>query len=133
MALETDPIDLLLDADGDVTIANGDVVFSSGIPAVVQSVRLALNLFRGEWFLNLDEGVPYIANDVVTESEAILGGKYNEIRTRRVFRDAILAAPGVVELTSLAVSFDSATRSLSVQFQVRTEFGVSDSEVVEVS
>jgi hypothetical protein len=132
VALVNDPIDFLLDADGDLTIADGDLVFSTGLAAVVQIVKLAVGLYRGEWFLDLDEGVPYIANDVVTESEALLGSKFNELRARTVFRDAILAAPGVVALTSLAVSFVSATRTMVVEFRVRTEFGDSDTVTVEV-
>lgn len=133
MALETDPIDFLLDEDEDITIENGDVVFSSGIDAVVQSVKLALGLYRGEWFLNRDEGTPWIANDIVPESVAILGGKFNDFRTRTAIRDVILNVPGVVELRSLTAAFDSATRVLSIAFSVRTEFGDSDLETVEVT
>jgi len=132
MALSTDPIDLLLDEDGDLVIADGDIAFSRGVDAVVQSVRLCILQGRGEWFLDLDEGVPYFANDVVTEDEALIGGKFSELRARTIFRDAILDAPGVVELLSLAVNFDSATRKLTVECTVRTAFGDTEPIVVEV-
>lgn len=132
MALSTDPIDLLLDANGDLMIADGDIVFSKGLDAVVQSVRLVLNQGRGEWFLDLDEGVPYLSNDDVTEDEALIGSKFDALRARRIFRDAVLGAPGVKELLSLAVTFDSATRKLTVECQVRTAFGDTEPIVVEV-
>jgi hypothetical protein len=130
--LVNDPIDLLLDTDGDIVVSGGDVVFATGIEAVVQRLRRRLNLFRGEWFLDLDEGVPWVATDLVSESEAILGGKYSELKARTALRTAILSSPGVVELTALDVSFVSQTRTLVVSFRVRTEFGDTDTQTLEI-
>jgi hypothetical protein len=67
MPLLTDPIDLLLDDNNDLVFRDGDLVFSTGIEAVVQACRIVMQMFRGEWFLNLDAGLPYW--------ESILGQK----------------------------------------------------------
>ena len=75
--------------------------------------------------------MPYIANDIVPESEALLGQKFNPTRARAAIRDEVLKAPGVFELLALAVSFESATRTLRIEFRVRTEFGDSALERVE--
>jgi len=120
--LETDPIDLLLTSSGDLDTSAG-LRFSAGRDAVAQGLRLRVLKFRGEWFLNRDEGVPYLANDVVDETESILGQKFNDARARAAFRDVILAAPGVESLLSLTVTFDRSTRILGVSWKVRTVFG----------
>jgi hypothetical protein len=122
MPLINDPIDLLLDADGDLVVTD-DLAFSRGLESVAQGVRIRVQRFRGEWFLDLNAGVPYLENDRVSESEALLGQRYNESKARTAFRDAILSAPGVRELTELSVTFDARTRRLTVSWRVTTEFG----------
>ncbi len=130
--LETDPIDLLLGADGDLDITGGKLSFSRGIPGVVQGVRIRLGKFRGEWFRDRESGVPYLANDVVDASEAILGQRFDEAKARAALRTEILNAPGVEELLGLAVAFDGSTRDMKASFTVRTAFGDSALETVSL-
>lgn len=122
-ALSTDPIDLLLDVDGELVI-DSDAQFSTGLDAVVQGCRLRLQLFRGEWFLNLDEGVPYYQD--------ILGQKYNEQNVRAAFRNALVSVPNVDSIIRLELDFNRGTRVLTVTWQVRTAFGDSEAETLEV-
>lgn len=120
-------VDLLLDDDGDLVV-DSDAHFTTGLLAVAQGIRIRLQMFRGEWFRDLDRGVPYLANSSVDSSEALLGQRFNELRARNAFREAILDAPEVDELTSLEVTFDRATRGMSVAWHVKTDFGqISDS------
>jgi hypothetical protein len=129
MTLSTEPIDLALDPSGtDLLIPPR---FTRGVEAVVQGVKIRLRRVRGEWFLDRDQGVPYLATDIVPESEALLGQKFNPQRARSAIRDEVLKAPGVVELPALAVSFESGTRTLRIEFRVRTQFGDSDLESLE--
>lgn len=132
MALVTDPIDLLLGADGDLDITGGKLSWSRGIPAVVQGIFIRLRTVRGEAFRDLEHGVPYLANDVVDASEAILGQRFDEAKARATFRTEILKAPGAEELLGLAVAFDGSERALTVSFQVRTAFGDSALETVVI-
>ena len=129
MTLSTEPIDLALDAAGTDLVMPPR--FTRGLEAVVQGIKVRLRRVRGEWFLDRDGGVPYIATDIVPESEALLGQKFNATKARAAIRDEILKAPGVVELLALAASFESATRTLRIEFRVRTGFGDSDLERVE--
>lgn len=123
-AESTRPIDLLLDSDGDLVI-DSDVHFSTGVNAVAQGIRIRLQNFKGEWFLDLDDGVPYYQD--------ILGQKYDQNKVRDAFRDAILATPGVEELLKLEVSFDGQTRTLSVEWEVRAATGtIEESLELEV-
>lgn len=91
----------------------------SGEQAVVQAVRFRLQLQLGEWFLNLDVGIPWY--------EEILGDASKtpgvEGRARAAVAAAILDAPGVLEILRLEVSLDAPARTLRVAFQARCAFG----------
>ena len=115
MALVTDPIDLLLDpVTGDLVVTT-DLQFSSGVSGVVQAVSIRLNQFKGEWFADLDLGVPWF--------QEILGQKPNAPQIRTQIRQAILDTPGIVEVTSLEIFFEGVTRNLTIEWRARTEFG----------
>ena len=76
---------------------------------MAQDLRTRLNMFRGEWFLDLQEGVPYFEN--------IIGVKdpdKNQIKS--IFRDAILATDYVTSVTSLDLVIDGSTRSATLDF-----------------
>lgn len=119
----TPGVDFLLDADGDLDLSLGDLRFTTGLEAVAQGIYIALHVFRGEWFLDREYGIPYLANDIVSEAEAILGGKFNAATAAAYFRRAIAAVAGVLEIRSLSVDFAGGTRTLSVRFNVRAETG----------
>lgn len=128
--LSTDPIDFLRDDDGDIVIP---LQFSRGLIGVAQALRTRVLLVRGEWFLDLDVGVPYLPSDTVEDSAALLGQRFNAVKARAAFREAIEGAPAVVEILALTVAFDGATRGLTVAWTVRTEFGdTTESLDVEV-
>ena len=115
--LSTDARDFLLGPDGDIVVTT-DFVFSRGIPAIVQSCRIALLMFKGEWFLNLDAGIPYW--------QEILAKKPDVARAaaKIAYRDVLAAIDGVEEILKLDVAF-VAVRTLSISWQVRTAFGDS--------
>lgn len=116
-------IDLELDGDGDLIVV-GDARLTVGPNAVAQGIRRRLQTFRGEWFLDLDFGVPYFQD--------LLGPKFNAAKARAAFREAIEGSPGVDELLELKVRFESSTRRLYVDWIVLTTFGVlADSNELE--
>ena len=129
MPLIDEPQDVLITADGDWDLASG-MSFTSGLAGVSQGIRVRLQTFRGEWFLDENIGVPWLANDAVDVSEAILGQKYNEPATREALRRVILSAPGVAEIVDLTLVL-SAARLLTVTWRVRTVFGDTITETFE--
>lgn len=127
--LSTDPIDAYIDpSTGDIT-PTGDIVQTTGIAAVVQGASIRLKMFAGEWFLNLDQGVPYLEREGVTATKALLGQKFNLTKAIRAFRDQLLGTdtisgvPGIISLIQLNAVWNNTTRTLNIIWQAQTAFG----------
>jgi hypothetical protein len=114
--LETDPVDIALDADGDLEIdpLNG-LAFVAGLEGVEQLCRIAVQMFMGEWFADLDEGVDWFGK--------ILGQRFNENVIRAEIRRVLLMVPNVTEVLAVLPSFDRATRVCDIKWQTRTVWG----------
>ncbi len=127
--LEADPVDWELDDNNDLIIP---LRYTSGIAAVAQGIRIRLQLWRGEWFLDLDAGMPYLPTEdgAVPESAAILGQKFDSVKARTAVRREILSTPGVVDIPELRITFDGPTRALGIEFRAKTAFGDTDLEVI---
>jgi hypothetical protein len=107
--LKSDPV------TGELVIEGGDLVTASGVDAVRQDVEDAVNLVRGEWFVDASAGIPYFSDVLVkSPSLAAIGS---------AFRSAILAREGVNSITSFAMTLDRRRRRLSIVFSVDTVFG----------
>jgi hypothetical protein len=120
LPLKSDPMDVALDTDGDIKIdPKIGLVLISGADAIAQGVRFRLLLFRNDWFLNLDIGVPYF--------EELIGDASKQAgvldRARAAFGAAILDTPGVVEILNLDVQLNAQTRAMTVRWQARASFG----------
>lgn len=125
--LETDPQGWLLDADGDLDVeAFAAGTFATGLVGVQQGIASRIRLCRGEWFLDLDLGVPYFESADVPASEAIIGQRFSEPYVRDVMTQAIASAPGVTRILSLTLDFDSTTRELTVRWRTQTVFGEAE-------
>lgn len=125
--LITDNVDLAVDPKtGDLAIGpNGSPYMSSGLTGVVQAVRIALQLFQGEWFLNLDAGMPWYSN-AAAGVKGILGAKWNQstaVVVRAAVTNAILAVNGVTSIAQLSLSWNNAARTLTITWQAVTTFG----------
>lgn len=111
--------DIALDDEHDLDISNAElhlVEDEVDYPAAIaQELRIALWLHRGEWFLNVLVGVPYL--DQVFVKNPALGALHV------LFTRAILSVPGVLEINELTLDFDNSSRLLSIAFDVRTQNG----------
>jgi hypothetical protein len=81
-----------------------------------QKVRCAISLFLGEWYLNVNLGVPYIPKF----------GNKQEHRPliESVLQERITGVEGVKRLTYFTSRLDSAKRTLSIKFTAETDAGV---------
>lgn len=126
--LATDPVDWALDpTTGDLIIP---IRFTRGLEAVAQGIRFRLQLVRGEQFLDLTAGVPYLEGNGVDPTLVILGRRFDRTRAESAFRAAILRTPGVRRIRSLGITFDSKTRALNAAILVETTFGDTPADVL---
>lgn len=116
LPLSEQPRDLSLGTDNDLVVTT-DLTFTAGVQAVAQSCRIALQIFQGEWFLDLDVGIPYWDRIIAQKPNVAIAG------ARAAFRKELLAVNGVLAIKRLDVTYVNATRTLNVTWQVSTVFG----------
>jgi predicted proteasome-type protease len=81
---------------------------------VGQAVKTRLELWLGEWFLDIDEGTPYM--------QGVLG-KYSKEVADRTIQDRVLKTEGVTQIANYESTIDPDTRNLSVSMDVDTIYG----------
>ena len=106
-------VDIKLDNNNDIAIENNDIVFVTGVDEVRQRLLENLRTFKGEWFLNLEKGIPYYQD--------ILKKNINLDVIETILKDAILASPGVLELLDFSLELNA--RQLDVNFTVMASEG----------
>lgn len=123
--LENDRIDLKLTDANDLKFDSSlRLSWTTGLDAVAQRLKIRMQMFKGEWFLDLDAGVPYW--------EDILGQKYDEAQVLAAFRGVLVKTRDVVKILSLTSSFDASTRKLKITWHVTTAFGDTEPDSLEV-
>lgn len=120
--LVTDPIDWKLDPTTHDLVITTDLAWTSGTEAVAQGCKIVVGMIEGEWFADLDEGVPYLERSTVPASRALLGQKFNPEKTRAAMRPELLSVPGVTNINYLNPTFDRKTREMTVDFEVDSAF-----------
>lgn len=100
---------------GDIDLTEGDFSLVTEKDAIEQHLRSNLRGFRGEWFLNIEDGIPYY-QDVFRKNQS-------PVVIDAIFKEAILKTTGVIELTEFDIKFDTETRKLILNFAVTTAEG----------
>lgn len=111
-------MDLLLNYEtGDFTWKNGpltvDYTTQPFVDTVKQRLFIMLRTFQGEWFMDLNHGIPYW--------QSILGKKTTKSAVDLIFQQKILAENGVKEITEFKSTF--VNRQYSLDFKVRVSTG----------
>lgn len=110
------PFTLLVDpSTGDLDVSQGLRFTTSLAQYTAQRLFDNLSFFLNEWFLNLNEGIPYF--------EQIIGQKPDLALIDTLYRRAILATPGVGSISNLKLDFDRATRALAIRFEAQLTDG----------
>ena len=111
-------IDLELDSTNDLVIENYDLALLTEANQVAQNIQIKLQMFQGEWFLDITAGLPYY--------ESILVKNPDGAEIDAIIKSEILAVEGVNELLEYSAEFDENNpRWLNVTFTVDTDFGVT--------
>lgn len=126
--MATGPIrDFALDANGDMATAGGDRVLVGGQDAVAQAVKITLQLFLGEIFLNQAIGIDYINQVLIKNPDPIV--------VRALLRDRLLTIPDVTDVVGANLVVDG-TRSGTLAYQIRTVYSqtpISDTVTINTS
>jgi hypothetical protein len=107
--------DLKLTADHDLDLSTNDMQIVTGDDAIVQHLKIRLQFFLGEWFLDEGVGIPYWTDFFIKDP--------NLTAIRSYYRQTIVTTPGIASLTSLELDLDGATRALSVDFAAKKDDG----------
>lgn len=108
----------------DITFTNGSITLVTAAAQVAQNVEENLSFFKGEFFLDLEQGVPYWQEFFVRPLDLL----YIEF----TLRDVILATPGVVSIDTFNLEFDKTTRKATVATFVVTEYA-DEAQKIEVT
>ena len=92
----------------------------TGPEKIAQSVGIRLRTFLGEWFLDLDHGVPYLGG--------VLGRQRPEM-VEQLLRQQVLGVAGVRRITAFSLDIDPRTRRAAVAFAAEVDGGEASGEV----
>lgn len=108
-----------LDASGDIKV--DDFVIDKDV--ILLAVKSRLQFFKGEWFLNTEDGTPWLQDIFVKPVRSRL--------VEGILKRRILETPGIESLNSFNLVFDGTTRKLTVDFEAIDQY--SNSVTAEVS
>ena len=97
----------------DIVIDNTSFAFVYDDDKILQAVKNRLKVFKGEWFLNLDSGVPYY--------QEIFTKPVNVGNVESILKQTVLETDGVQLLTFFETSFDGTSRDFKSQISFITE------------
>jgi hypothetical protein len=102
-------------SNGDYSFGQGDNTFLVNTPeTVAQAVKTRLDLWRRDWFLDVEEGTPY--------REAILDKNYT---SAMALRERILNTEGVTDIIALSAERNPDTRKITITATINTRYGQS--------
>lgn len=105
----------LVTRENDLAIVNNRLVLSenNSDQEIQQRLMQNLQMFLGEWFLDITLGIPYL--------QLIFVKGVSPLIVSSSFREAILATDGIVGLERFdPVDYNPATRQIMINFVVRT-------------
>lgn len=108
-----------LSPTGDYVFGNSQADFYRDVPAAVgQACETRLKLWLGEWFLDTDEGTPYM--------EGVLG-KHSKEQADQVIQTRVLGTQNLTNFKNYQSTIDG--RNLSVKFDINTAFGPTEIQI----
>lgn len=115
-------IDIALDKDThDLYLKNNDLQLVSNSDHVVQYIKIRLQFFKNEWFLDTTPGVPFFENIFVKNP--------NIPDIDSIIKAQIIDTPEVKEILEFVSEYNRSERRYTVNFKIRTTYGESDLSV----
>ena len=109
--------DLALNVDSwDLVFHNNDLMIIDNAERIGQQIKITLQFWFQEWFLDTTQGIPYLQYICIKNP--------NLQHIRQIFRTAIQSVPGVDSVTELTLSVNAKERILSVTYTANTTAGL---------
>jgi hypothetical protein len=113
----------LVENDNNLELIDKDFQITDNLSRYVsQKLRIRLSFFRGEWYLNINKGIPYF------ESVFVKDPNISFIEDLIVLE--ITTCPYIEELLELNLTVEKSTRELIINFKARLENGEIISETI---
>lgn len=110
-----------LTPEGDYSFGAGQLDFWRDVPeAVGQAAATRLRLWIGEWFLNIEEGTPYMLSVL---------GKHTQTEADVTLQDRILQTQGMVDIEEFESEINAETRGMIVNAIINTIYGPTSLQV----
>lgn len=116
-------VDIYIDpASGDLDLSSNKTLrlTNSIEESSRQQVAITLATYRGEWFANINYGVPYLKND--NNNEQLMGANRKALLDIAI-KNGILTRENIVRLISYESELNNQTRLLTVSFRAETNTG----------
>ena len=109
--------DLALNVDSwDLVFHNNDLMLIDNAERIGQQIKITLQFWFKEWFLDTTQGIPYLEHICVKNP--------NLQHIRQIFREAIQSVPDVDSVTELTLNVNAKERILSVTYTANTTAGL---------
>jgi len=106
----------------DIQLKDGAIMRSTNSDAILENVKQRLLTIEQEWFLDLEQGLPWFTE---------LTGRNTSIEKIRAYvSQEIRETVGVFELLSLNIAMEQETRKLEIAFEYRDIFGQTIREII---
>ena len=113
-----------LNGGNDIFVKNGSFATVEEGAQTVQHLRTRLRFYLGEWFLDLEAGVPYF--------QQILKKPFDIAKVETLLKSEILNTPDIEKLTRFESSFNGETRKLTINFDAETSYGIIEGVTINV-
>lgn len=114
-----------LDNNGDYVFGFGKNSFLDGVEAIAQAVTTRLKLLRGEWWENLNDGLP-LWQEILGNS----GSNQHLAYVDNLITERIINTPGVTQIITYEGLWDSSTRQYSFNSKINTSYSETTIEGV---
>lgn len=114
-----------LDSNGDYVFGSGKNSFLEGIEAVSQAVMTRLKLLKGEWWEDLNDGLP-LWQEILGNS----GSNQHLSYVDNLITDRVSNTPGVTQILNYEGLWNSSTRNYSFNAKINTSYSETTIEGV---
>lgn len=110
--------DFLINEEGDF-----EVISTTGELAL-QKVNIRLRTYRGEWFLDTNEGIPWI--------QELLNRKDNKVAVDNAIREAVINTEGITKILAYESEQKQGSNLYNVKVLIRADNGATETIILEV-